>query len=292
LPELPEIEAIRRGLGRVLVGAAMRLASVGPHDMRARGRGRRASRSGPWITPEQALDRAKVIALHRQGKQLAIEARDGRVLVLQLGMSGQVRTDRDAPASHRHLEWQVRSARGASFALVFRDPRRFGGVSWWPSMQALREGAWTGLGPDALSITGDVLHARLSGIRAVKAALLDQAVLAGVGNIYADEALFAAGIHPRRRARTVTADECAALAAALRRTLADAVRRNGSTLRDHVGVGGSPGTAQHAHRAYGRAGSPCSACGTPMSSGQVAGRTTCWCDRCQPRRPARRSGSR
>ena len=271
----------------MLPGAALRVRAIGPHDMRARGRGRSKRGAAAWITPAQALDGARVQALHRHGKQLAIEAVDGRVLVLQLGMSGQVRTDRDAPAAHRHLEWSVRPRRGAAFGLCFRDPRRFGGVSWWPSMDALRSEGWHDLGPDALAIDGATLAAQLAGIRAIKAALLDQAVLAGVGNIYADEALFAAGIHPKRRARGIRPDECDRLARALRDVLAHAVRSNGSTLRDHVGVGGSPGAAQHAHRAYGRGGQPCTRCAGPMASGQLAGRTTVWCDRCQPRTRAR-----
>lgn len=266
----------------MLVGAELVLRTIGPHDMRARGRGRSGRRGARWIEPAQALDGACIAALHRLGKQLAIEAQDGRVLLLQLGMSGQVRIDRDAPATHRHLEWEVRCAGRARMPLVFRDPRRFGGVSWWPSVEALRADAWSGLGPDALAIDGGTLAGRLRGVRAVKAALLDQAVLAGVGNIYADEALFLAGIHPRRRARSIGRGEAMALASALRTVLRRAVRANGSTLRDHVGVGGAPGAAQHAHRAYGRAGQPCTACGRPMASGQVGGRTTVWCDRCQP----------
>lgn len=287
MPELPEIEAIRLGLARVLPGALLQVRAIGPHDMRARGRGRSSRTAAAWITRAQALDGARVAALHRHGKQLAIQADDGRVLVLQLGMSGQVRTDRDAPAAHRHLEWTVRPRRGAAFTLCFRDPRRFGGVSWWRSLEALRAEGWADLGPDALAIDGPLLAARLAGIRAIKAALLDQSVLAGVGNIYADEALFAAGIHPKRRARSIRPDECVRLARALRDVLARAVRSNGSTLRDHVGVGGDPGAAQHAHRAYGRAGQPCTRCGEPMRTAQVAGRTTVWCEGCQPRSAAR-----
>lgn len=267
----------------MLPGSVLHVRAIGPHDMRARGRGRSARARSAWITPAQALDGARIAALHRHGKQLAIEADDGRVLVVQLGMSGQVRTDRSAPASHRHLEWEARPSRGRPFMLCFRDPRRFGGVSWWPSMDALRREGWGDLGPDALAIKGAELEGRLAGIRAIKAVLLDQAVLAGVGNIYADEALFAAGIHPKRRACSIRPDECMRLARALRDVLARAVRGNGSTLRDHVGVGGDPGAAQHAHRAYGRAGQPCTRCADPMASGQVGGRTTVWCVRCQPR---------
>lgn len=267
----------------MLPDSVLHVRAIGPHDMRARGRGRSARARSEWITPAQALDGARIAALHRHGKQLAIEADDGRVLVLQLGMSGQVRTDRSAPASHRHLEWEARPRRGRPFMLCFRDPRRFGGVSWWTSMDALRRKGWGDLGPDALAIKGAELAGRLTGIRAIKAVLLDQAVLAGVGNIYADEALFAAGIHPKRRACSIRPDECMRLARALRDVLARAVRGNGSTLRDHVGVGGDPGAAQHAHRAYGRAGQPCTRCADPMASGQVGGRTTVWCVRCQPR---------
>lgn len=238
-------------------------------------------------------------ALHRLGKQLAIEAVDGRVLVVQLGMSGQLlttgggaerravkRTPPQATAAaslstHRHLAWHFTAARDRSGALIFRDPRRFGGVSSYASMDALRETAWGALGPDALTIDAPTLALRLRGARAIKAALLDQAVLAGVGNIYADEALFRARVRPTRRAGALTHEEIECLATALRSVLASAVQHDGSTLRDYRAPRGQPGRAQLLHAVYGRAGELCLACRCKLRHMRLAGRTTTWCPTCQ-----------
>ncbi|MFO0961471.1 MAG: bifunctional DNA-formamidopyrimidine glycosylase/DNA-(apurinic or apyrimidinic site) lyase [Phycisphaerales bacterium] len=313
MPELPEIEVIRRALAPVLEGARLRLEHAGPHDMRARGRGRGAARRGAaWIEPAQALDGARVRALHRHGKQLAIEADSGAVLVVQLGMTGQLlatpaartRTGTGAPAAgegaaraprrprmthaapddprHDHLAWQVLRAGRATHRLVFRDARRFGGVSGYASMDELRAECWSALGPDGLALDAGALAQRLRGARAVKAALLDQEVVAGVGNIYADEALHRAGIAPTRRARSLRDHELALLAQCIRAVLRSAVAHNGSTLRDYRDPRGGRGRAQLLHAVYGRGGEPCLRCATPLRSARLGGRTTTWCPRCQP----------
>ena len=246
--------------------------------------------------PHQALlHGATVRSLHRLGKQLAIQAEDGRVLVVQLGMSGQVLVETPRaprPKDHRHVEWSLRpkpgapaarAARASTITLIFRDPRRFGGLHAAASLEALRSGAWAALGVDALTITGPALHAALRGRCAVKAVLLDQSALAGVGNIYADEALFRAGIAPTRAAHRVSAEEAACLAQHLRHVLGASVARGGSTIRDYRSADGSAGTAQHTLAAYGRGGLPCLRCATVLRQAQVAGRTTVWCPTCQPR---------
>lgn len=298
LPELPEIEALRRALAPVLTGATLHVLRMGPHDMRARGSGRAESLQsrtarGSWMPRHALLHGATISALHRLGKQLAIQATDGRVLVVQLGMSGQVLVETPStprPKDHRHVEWRLHPRRGARrgagatpCTLIFRDPRRFGGLHAAASLEALRSGAWAQLGTDALDITGAALHAALRGRRAVKAVLLDQSALAGVGNIYADEALFRAGIAPTRAASRVSAAEAACLALHLRQVLGASVARGGSTIRDYRSADGSPGTAQHTLAAYGRGGLPCVRCATTLRQAQVAGRTTVWCPACQPR---------
>lgn len=280
MPELPEIEVVRQSLRPVLEGASVRVVQVGPHDMRARGRGRSARVRGPWMTARQLLDGARIDRLERRGKQLAIVARDGRTLVVQLGMSGQLIAG-DCDATHRHVTWDA--VRGRSrVPVTFRDPRRFGGLSSWRSFDAVRR-AWDDeLGPDALDIDPGHLRAALSGRRSVKAALLDQQAIAGVGNIYADESLHRAGIDPRMRCTRLSDHDIEALAREIRLVLGRAVVRGGSTLRDHRSATGSRGDAQQEHAAYGRGGLPCLRCRTTLRTCRLAGRTTCWCPACQP----------
>ncbi|MBU3682719.1 MAG: bifunctional DNA-formamidopyrimidine glycosylase/DNA-(apurinic or apyrimidinic site) lyase [Phycisphaerales bacterium] len=280
LPELPEIEVVRQSLRPVLEGASMRVVRVGPHDMRARGRGRNARVRGPWMTARQLLDGARIDRLERCGKQLAIVARDGRTLVVQLGMSGQLIAG-DCDATHRHVTWDA--VRGRSrVPVTFRDPRRFGGLSSWPTFDAVRQ-AWDDeLGPDALDIDPGHLRTALTGRRSVKAALLDQRAVAGVGNIYADESLHRAGIDPRMRCTRLRDHDIEVLAREIRHVLGRAVVRGGSTLRDHRSAIGSRGDAQQEHAVYGRGGLPCLGCGSAIRTCRLAGRTTSWCPACQP----------
>jgi formamidopyrimidine-DNA glycosylase len=280
LPELPEIEVVRRSLRPVLEGALLRVVHVGPHDMRARGKGRASAGRGAWMGKRELLDGARIERLERRGKQLAIVARDGRTLVVQLGMSGQLIAG-DCDRTHRHVAWDAARARSRT-RVTFRDPRRFGGLSAWTSFEAVVRSWDDTLGPDALDVDAARLRLALSGRRSVKAALLDQRAIAGVGNIYADESLHRAGIDPRMRCTRLRDDDVNALASAIRHVLGRAVRRGGSTLRDHRAADGSPGEAQQDHAVYGRGGLPCLRCGTPIRTCRLSGRTTAWCPVCQP----------
>ena len=281
LPELPEIETIRRTIGPLLVGRTLHVAAIGPHDMRARGEGRGSGGSrSSWITARELLDGARIDRLERRGKRLAILAGDGRALVIQLGMSGQLMTGEGAEATHRHIAWSVGQR---TTDIVFRDPRRFGGVTPYRSHAALLEAWDLELGPDGLTVTAEQLTQRLSGKRAVKAALLDQAVVAGVGNIYADESLHLAGIDPRTRCSRLRPQRVAELAESIRTILMRAVTHGGSTLRDYRAGNGARGNAQQLHAVYGRDGAPCMACGAALRGARLAGRATVWCARCQRR---------
>ena len=252
LPELPEIETIRRTIGPLLVGRTLHVAAIGPHDMRARGEGRGTGGSrSSWITQRELLDGARIDRLERRGKRLAILASDGRALVVQLGMSGQLMTGEDAEATHRHVTWNI-GRRGAD--IVFRDPRRFGGVTPYRSHASLLEAWDLELGPDGLTVTAEQLTQRLSGKRAVKAALLDQTVVAGVGNIYADESLHLAGIDPRTR-------QCAAAPCGV-----------------WPGRGAVHGVQGHL------AGCPAGGSGNGLVCGVPASGVTGWRDGCQPSR--------
>lgn len=301
MPELPEVEHLRRSLAPWLVGA--RLGAV-------RVRRRSVVKARGAAPLERALLEGSVVAaLHRHGKQMAIEAADGRVLVVQLGMTGSMSIDQGrAPsgmqARHRHVLWSLEPAptrdepttdepttdephlgklspHRALCTLAFRDPRRFGGLTPYASMHDLRA-AWSLLGPDGLGIRARALGQNLARTgRPIKAALLDQSIVAGVGNIYADEALFKSRINPLRPANQLRSTEVSRLAKALRSILSKAADAGGSTLQDYFDALGNPGAAVQLHAVYGRGGQPCLACGLPLSVCTVTARTTTFCPSCQ-----------
>ncbi len=293
MPELPEVESIRRSLAPRLLGNTVTAATLLRRDILvAPGdppggfpRQRAGSRKRPvLITPADLLFGATITDLIRRGKQLAIvAARVDRALIVQLGMTGHLEFFPAAPAHpapHVHAHWSL-NTRGH---FHFHDPRRFGALRVFRSLAALHE-HWSALGPDALTITTDQLAAALTNTdRPIKAAILDQAVLAGVGNIYADESLHLARIHPRIRARRLALPQVDALAAAIRHVLAQAVAAGGSTLRNYTDADGRPGSFQSRHAVYGRAGESCLTCSSPLASALLAQRTTVWCPHCQPTR--------
>ncbi|MFN0134384.1 MAG: bifunctional DNA-formamidopyrimidine glycosylase/DNA-(apurinic or apyrimidinic site) lyase [Phycisphaerales bacterium] len=280
MPELPEVESVRLSLIPHLVGRRVATARLYRNDICT-------THDGCKPTGSLLLEGAKIAELRRHGKQLAILADDGRAVCVHLGMSGRLFVQRGGERPlHGHAEWRL-----GDLTLVFEDPRRFGGL-WTIPDEAALAARWAELGPDALTITGTALEAGLADSkRAIKAALLDQAVLAGVGNIYADESLFLAEVPPRARANGVRGERAERLAAAIRAVLAGAIRSGGSTLRDYRNGLGEPGLAQREHRVYGRGGEPCATCGETLRQGTIAQRTTVWCVRCQrsasPRRRAR-----
>ncbi len=279
MPELPEVESVRRALepglvGRTIARVAIRRRDVCEVHSPAGGR-------PSWA--RALLEGARIAALDRRGKQLAILAADGRVLRVHLGMTGSLRLAGagrpERPDRHTHIVWTLDD--GAR--LAFRDPRRFGGLIALPSRAAL-EALWAPLGPDAMAIEAAVLGARLRATRrAIKAALLDQGVLAGVGNIYADEALHRSGIHPARRADRIGVEELARLCGRLREVLGAAIDAGGSTVRSYAGASGEAGRYQHQHWVYGRGGEACRACGARLRVTTIAQRTTVYCAECQRR---------
>ncbi len=274
MPELPEVESVRRALtplvGVPIVGVRVARRDV-VRDDRARRRGR--------LDPDALLAGGGITSTARHGKQLALLGASGRVVLIHLGMSGQILIlDPGTPAgAHAHVVWTLGDRR----RMVFRDPRRFGGV-WLLPDRATLETRWSGLGPDGLTITGGQLAGALAhSQRSVKAALLDQGVVAGVGNIYADESLFGASIAPTRPCRGLTPGDWERLAAEIRAVLAAAVEARGSTLRDYRLPDGSAGEAALTHRVYARGGKPCPACAGTITRGILAQRSTCWCPACQ-----------
>ncbi|MBX3387983.1 MAG: bifunctional DNA-formamidopyrimidine glycosylase/DNA-(apurinic or apyrimidinic site) lyase [Phycisphaeraceae bacterium] len=282
MPELPEVERTRLSLAP-LIGRTISRASLLRADIcdsfSPRGTPTKAS-------PRSLLQHARISSLSRRGKQLAVIASDGRTLCIQLGMSGRLlllQSDIPHPKSdippHTHALWTLDD----NSQLLFIDPRRFGGLSTYPSERALLQHRWSTLGPDALTLSArDLAHACADSHRPIKSLLLDQSALAGVGNIYADESLFRARIHPSTLASTLTNSQLAALARAIRFILARAITAGGSTLRNYADSNGRAGTAQLLHAVYGRVGKSCTNCNGSLASSRLAQRATVFCPLCQP----------
>ena len=274
MPELPEVETTRAGLAPHLEGRRVRAVVLRRPDLR-------------WPIPPEVAERLpgqRIAAVRRRAKYLLLDTDAGSAL-LHLGMSGSLRV---LPAAtpvreHDHVDFALQGASGTpGRVLRFNDPRRFGCLLWQPPGEThalLRE-----LGPEPLSeaFDGDYLFARSRGRSApVKAFLMDQKVVVGVGNIYAAEALFAAGISPLRAAGKVSRERYAALAGEVKRILAHAIARGGTTLRDFLAPDGAPGYFEQELAAYGRGGEPCPRCGRPLKQAMVGQRASVWCARCQ-----------
>lgn len=274
MPELPEVETVRATLAPRWVGRRIVSVRVGRASVIRLVEGARAP----------ALGRGAVVTeLRRHGKQLAVLFDSGRAMLVHLGMTGQLFVLAPGAAPPRHDHIHIRWTLDDGAAVCFRDPRRFGGVWLYASFDGLRRARWEALGPDALRISTASLYANLNNsARAIKACLLDQTVLAGVGNIYADEALFMAGINPHTPARALPRPDVVRLASSVRSVLRDAVRARGSSLRDYLDAELRPGTQQNRFRVYGRGGLPCPRCGCLLETTRVAQRTTASCPHCQP----------
>jgi formamidopyrimidine-DNA glycosylase len=269
MPELPEVETTRRGLAPHLEGRRITGVTLRRPDLR-------------WPIPPQVkrlLPGQAITGIRRRAKYLLLDTAPGSAL-LHLGMSGSLRVlPADTPVTaHDHVDIALDSGR----VLRFNDPRRFGCLLWQTAGET--HALLAGLGPEPLSeaFDGDVLHGLSRGRRAsVKTFLMDQAVVVGVGNIYAAEALFRAGIAPGRAAGRVSRAQYAALAEAVRDILAHAIRRGGTTLRDFISPDGAPGYFEQELFVYGREGEPCRVCGQPLRSKRLGNRATAWCRTCQ-----------
>jgi formamidopyrimidine-DNA glycosylase len=274
MPELPEVETTRRGLAPHVEGRRVKAVTLRRPDLR-------------WpIPPEirEALPGQRIDAVRRRAKYLLLDTAAGSAL-LHLGMSGSLRV---LPAStavreHDHVDIVLNGGSGRSGRVLrFNDPRRFGCLLWQPAGEL--HPLLRGLGPEPLSpdFDGDYLFERSRGRRApVKAFLMDQRIVVGVGNIYAAEALFAAGISPLRAAGRVSRERYVLLAEAVRRILAHAIERGGTTLRDFLAPDGAPGYFEQELAAYGRGGLPCPRCGRPLRQADIGQRNTAWCPHCQ-----------
>ncbi|HVM39028.1 MAG TPA: bifunctional DNA-formamidopyrimidine glycosylase/DNA-(apurinic or apyrimidinic site) lyase [Sphingomicrobium sp.] len=267
MPELPEVETTVRGLARVLEGRRLVRVEVRRADLR---------RAFPQDLG-QRLTGARVTGLGRRAKYGLVATDRGDTLLFHLGMSGRWRIDPAEIGAHDHLLLETEEGR----RLALNDPRRFGSIDLVAS-DALAE--WPGiaeLGPEPLTLDAATLHRRLAGRRApIKALLLDQRIVAGLGNIYVCEALFRAGIHPKRAAGSLSRARIERLVPAIRAVLEEAIAAGGSTLRDFASPEGELGYFSKAFAVYDREGADCS-CGGRVRRIPQGGRSTFYCPRCQ-----------
>ena len=270
MPELPEVETTRRGIEPHLVGRTVRRLVV--HEPRLR-----------WPVPEavRALEGARVSAVRRRAKYLLIDVPAGSAIV-HLGMSGSLRLADPAEARRKHDHVELHVDSGA--VLRYHDPRRFGCLLWQPGDPAPAHALLAGLGPEPLSDDFDgerLFAATRTRTVPIKALIMNARTVVGVGNIYASEALFLAGVRPGRAARRITRAEAAAIADAIKAVLARSIEEGGTTLRDFVGGDGTPGYFAQRLFVYGRGGEPCRRCGTAVGQRVLGQRSTFWCGNCQ-----------
>ena len=290
MPELPEVETVRRGLQPVVEGARINRVEQRRPDLR-------------FPFPERftaRLEGRTVTALGRRAKYLTFHLDDGLTMIAHLGMSGSFRIEKDNGAvvpgefhyerskaeAHDHVAFHLTTPGGEPATVIFNDPRRFGFMLFAEREDLDTHPMLAGLGiePTGNALGGETLADLLAGRNApLKAALLDQRVIAGLGNIYVSEALWRARLSPRRRAGTVAGQRAERLATAIREVIADAVAAGGSSLRDHIQTDGSLGYFQHSFSVYDREGEPCPriACNGVVRRIVQSGRSTFYCPVCQ-----------
>ncbi|NOT12466.1 MAG: bifunctional DNA-formamidopyrimidine glycosylase/DNA-(apurinic or apyrimidinic site) lyase [Methylococcaceae bacterium] len=270
MPELPEVETTRRGIAPYIEGQGIIDVLVRQPKLR-------------WPVPEslsRTLTGLSIRCVSRRGKYLLFETEAG-TLIVHLGMSGSLRIHQRAPqpGKHDHLDFMFTDG----IMLRFNDPRRFGAVLW-TSAPVMEHSLLKHLGPEPLlpSFNGELLH-ELSRHRniPVKSFIMDSHVVVGVGNIYANEALFMAGILPTRPVGNISLTRYQKLAECVRVILQDAINQGGTTLRDFVNESGKPGYFQQQLRVYGRKGLPCMVCGQPLTEIRLSNRSTVFCRHCQ-----------
>jgi formamidopyrimidine-DNA glycosylase len=270
MPELPEVETTRRGIEPHTLGETIETLVVRQPQLR-------------WPVPADLPGKLRgrlIRTVRRRGKYLLL-ATDTGTLILHLGMSGSLRiTAPDAPIKkHDHLDLIL----GSGLCLRFHDPRRFGCLLWTEDAPELHP-LLAGLGPEPLEaeFSGRHLHDKARGRNGpVKTFIMDSHVVVGVGNIYANESLFRAGISPARPAVRISLERYEKLAEAIRAVLEASIEQGGTTLRDFVNEAGNPGYFQQTLQVYDRAGEACRRCGSSIRLGRLGQRATYWCPHCQ-----------
>ncbi|MBH07465.1 MAG: DNA-formamidopyrimidine glycosylase [Phycisphaeraceae bacterium] len=276
MPELPEVENVRTSLRRKIVGQKITHVSVHRPDIIR----------GP-SKPRNMLSGCQIKEVGRYGKQLAIYTENNGsyepCICIHLGMTGSLRYEPTSGQSgtqlnHIHVTW--RFSDGGTF--FFRDPRRFGGIWTFPTPRQLRDTRWQHLGPDAVTITAMQLTKSLRNrSRNIKSALLDQGIVAGLGNIYVDEILFQCKIHPLTPVKMLCCKQISSLVRRIHRLLHNAIKAGGSTFKDYQNANGNHGRFQSQFQVYGRSNQRCKQCETTLQTVTVAGRTSVFCQCCQ-----------
>ena len=276
MPELPEVETIRQSLTSLVVGRSFRSVrryrqDIIHHDRR----------------PVALLQGHLISEIRRHGKELALVGDDThseRCAIVHLGMSGSLLFQKPGIVrgtslpTHTHVTWSLDDGS----RILFRDPRRFGGIWTFPSLTTLWDSRWRFRGPDALVATSAKLYENLSHTRrAIKTTLLDQSVVAGLGNIYTDELLFDCQLHPLLPANRLSINTVRHLVRRLRALLRRAIADGGSSTRDYVHPNGQRGQFSQRHAVYGCGGMPCPRCTRRLQTIQLSGRGTTFCSRCQ-----------
>ena len=276
MPELPEVETVRQGLEPVLTGRRLTRAEARRPDLRV---------PLPQDFTER-LQSQRVVHVGRRAKYLLIETENGPVLIAHLGMSGRMILGRcdDSPPFGKHDHVVFETDKGDR--VIFNDPRRFGLMVFAEKDWIDRHPLIASIGPEPLAneFHGAMLFDRLKRRKSnMKAALLDQKLVAGLGNIYVAEALFRAGIHPKRSTSNVSKETAERLAGTIRKVLRDAIEAGGSSLKDYSRPDGELGYFQHTLHVYGREGEPCikPGCGGTVRRIIQSGRSTFYCPRCQ-----------
>jgi len=272
MPELPEVETVCQGLKAALDGAVIAEVTLRRKNLRI-----------PF--PEdftQRLEGKAITGIRRRAKYLLFDIAGEDVMIAHLGMSGHFTVASNPPKSYeKHDHVVIRLTDGK--VVIYNDVRRFGLITLARKEELSEHPLLAGLGPEPLENSFSPAYlARALSTRntALKVALMDQSVVVGVGNIYASEALFLAGIKPKTPANQAV-DQAKLLIQCIRKVLNDAIKSGGSTLRDHVQVTGETGYFQHHFNVYGRSGKPCFSCGTPIKSERLSGRSTFFCAECQ-----------
>ena len=271
MPELPEVETTRRGIRPLLLGRRVQAVEVRQRQLR-------------WTVPE-ALDHAlpgrTIRDVRRRAKYLLLDTEPAATVLLHLGMSGRLRVIPPATPAEKHDHVDLVLDNGDALRLT--DPRRFGACLWIPAGGAPHPLlSHLGVEPLSAALTGDYLY-RVARRRrvVVKNLLMDSRVVCGVGNIYANEALFRAGIHPLRAAGNISRRRYAGLVEAVRAVLGEAIAAGGTTLRDYRDAAGNPGYFATNLAVYGRAGQPCLRCAAKLKLVHITARSTVYCPRCQ-----------
>lgn len=291
MPELPEVETVKRAIEEAALNH--QVVEVWHSGLKMR-----------WPIPEDidaALSRGTITAARRRGKYIVLDIAQakgrGHSMIIHLGMSGSVRIypqnnnlQNKAPERHKHDHLVITTRYGkdgqgeGGVKLVLNDPRRFGGIQLVPLGKADEHPLLNGMGVEPLgnAMNGAMMKAAFEGKTApIKTTLLDQKIIAGIGNIYASEALYLAGVSPKRKAKNVSLGKCHDLAASIRTVLEKAIAAGGTSLRDHIQPGGEIGYFVQELNVYGREGDPCPRCTAPVKMIRQTGRASFYCSACQ-----------